>query len=169
MGVGFSVIERWKVDRFFYISTAVGYSVIERWSVDWFFLYQYSCWIPSDREESWSFFLYQYAVGYSVIERWTVDRFFIRPSFKTGRIMVYQCPTVGQSVRPSVWSSVRSFHMSRSNLRTPWPIHLKFLRVIGIDSLTVWILYGDIVKFYSRVMGLYSSNCREFFVCRAVN
>ena len=134
---------------FFYISMAVGYPVIER---------------RVDR-----FFYTSMAVGYSVIERWTVDRFFIRPSFKTGRIMVYQCPTVGQSVRPSVWSSVSSFHMSRSNLRTPWPIHLKFLRVIGIDSLTVWILYGDIVKFYSRVMELYSSNCRQFFVCRAVN
>jgi hypothetical protein len=49
------------------------------------------------------------------------------------------------SVRPSVrrdvlWYSnvrlcVRPFHMSPSNLRTPWPIHFKFHRVIGIDGL----------------------------------
>jgi hypothetical protein len=42
---------------------------------------------------------------------------------------------------------VRPFHMSRSNLRTPWTIHFKFHRVIGIDGLTLWsycILYGEI-------------------------
>jgi hypothetical protein len=65
--------------------------------------------------------------------------------------------------------SVRPFHMSRSNLRTPWPIHFKFHRVIGIDSLMVCILFGEISIFHSRVMGLYSSNCRRFFVCCAVN
>jgi hypothetical protein len=65
--------------------------------------------------------------------------------------------------------SVRPFHMSRSNLRTPWPIHFKFNRVNGIDGLTVCILYGEILNFHSRVMELYSSNCRRFFVCRAVN
>jgi hypothetical protein len=65
--------------------------------------------------------------------------------------------------------SIRPFHMSRSNLRTPWPIHFKFHRVIGIDGLTVCILYGEILNFHSRVMGLYSSNCRQLFVCRAVN
>ena len=54
--------------------------------------------------------------------------------------------------------SVRPFHMSRSNLRTPLPIHFKFHRVIGIDGLTVCILYGEISNFHSRVMGLYSSN-----------
>ena len=77
--------------------------------------------------------------------------------FKTGRIMVYQCPTV------------RPFHMSHSNLRTPWPIHFKFHTVIGIDGLTVCILYGEISNINSRVMGLYSSNCRRFFVFLAVN
>ena len=61
------------------------------------------------------------------------------PVCKTGRIMVYQCPTVRPSVRP--------FHMSRSNLRTPLPIHLKFHRVIGIDGLMVCILYGEISIF----------------------
>jgi hypothetical protein len=65
--------------------------------------------------------------------------------------------------------SVCPFHMSHSNLRTPWPIHFKFHRVIGIDGLTVCILYGEISNFYSRVMGLYSSNCRRFLVCHAVN
>jgi hypothetical protein len=40
--------------------------------------------------------------------------------------------------------SVRPFHMSRSNLTTPCPIHFKFHRVNGIDGLTVCILYGEI-------------------------
>jgi hypothetical protein len=34
--------------------------------------------------------------------------------------------------------------MSRSNLRTPWPIPFKFHRVIEIDGLAVCILYGEI-------------------------
>jgi hypothetical protein len=55
--------------------------------------------------------------------------------------------------------SVRPFHMSRSNLRTPWPIPFKFHRVIEIDGLAVCILYGEISNFHSRIMGLYSSNC----------
>ena len=49
--------------------------------------------------------------------------------------MVYQCPT----------PSVRTFHMLHSNLRTPWPIHFKFHRVIGIDGLTTCIYF--MVKF----------------------
>ena len=61
--------------------------------------------------------------------------YFYTPVFETGRIMVYQCPTV------------RPFHMSRSNLRTPWPIHFKLLIVIGIDSLMVCILFGEISIF----------------------
>jgi hypothetical protein len=65
---------------------------------------------------------------------------------------------------PSVCLSVRPFHMSRS-----WPIHFKFHRVIGIDGLMVCMLFGEISIFHSRVMGLYSSNCRRFFVCHAVN
>jgi hypothetical protein len=36
--------------------------------------------------------------------------------------------------------SVRPFHMSRSNLRNPWPIHFKFHRVIGIDGLTLYFM-----------------------------
>jgi hypothetical protein len=60
----------------------------------------------------------------------------------------------------NVQLSVCPFHMSRSNLRTPWPIHFKFHRVIGIDGLMVCILYGEISNFHSRVVGLYSSNCR---------
>ena len=59
--------------------------------------------------------------------------------------------------------------MLRCKLRTPWPIHFKLRIVIGIDSLMVCILFGEISIFHSRVMGLYSSNCRRFFVCRAVN
>ena len=94
---------------------------------------------------------------------------FYMPVFKTGRIMVYQCPTVRPSVHLSVRPSVCLFHMSRSNLRTPWPTHFKFHRVIGIDGLTVCILYDEISNFHSRVMGFYSSNCRRFFTCHAVN
>jgi hypothetical protein len=48
--------------------------------------------------------------------------------------MVYQCPTV------------RPFHMSRSNLRTPLPIHFKFHRVIGIDGLIVCGIYSTLRK-----------------------
>ena len=61
------------------------------------------------------------------------------------------------------------FRMSRYKLRTPLPIHFKLRRVIGIDSLMVCILFGEISIFHFRVMGLYSSNCRQFFVCHAVN
>jgi hypothetical protein len=49
-----------------------------------------------------------------------------------------------------------------------WP-RFKLRTVIGIDSLAVCILFGEISIFHSRVMGLYSSNCRRFFVCHAVN
>ena len=79
--------------------------------------------------------------------------------FKTGRIMVYQCPPVCPSVRPSVHLSIRPFHMLRSNLRIPLSIHFKLPIVIGIDSLMVCILVGEISIFHSRVMELYSSNC----------
>ena len=43
--------------------------------------------------------------------------------------------------------------MSRCKLRTPWPIHFKLRIVIGIDSLSVSILFGEISIFHSRVMG----------------
>ena len=77
---------------------------------------------------------------------------------------------------PELWDFIHQivcdfkaiFRMSCCNLRTPWPIHFKFRIVIGIDSLMVCILFGEISIFHSRVMGLYSSNCRRFFVCRAV-
>jgi hypothetical protein len=55
---------------------------------------------------------------------------------------------------PEPGTTISGFHMSRSNLKTP--IHFKFHRVIGIDGLTVCILYGEISNFHSRVMGLYS-------------
>ena len=61
------------------------------------------------------------------------------------------------------------FRMSHCKLRTPWPIHFKLLIVIGIDSLMVCIPFGEISIFHSRVIGLYSSNCRWFFVCHTVN
>jgi hypothetical protein len=59
--------------------------------------------------------------------------------------------------------------LSRCKLRNPLPIHFKLCIVIGIDSLMVCILFGEISIFHSRVMRLYSSNCRRFFVCHAVN
>jgi hypothetical protein len=85
--------------------------------------------------------------------------------------MVFTRPSLRRDILwyTNVRLSVRPFHMSRSNLRTPWPIHFQFHRVIGIDGLTVCILYDEISIFHSRVMGLYSSNCRRFFVCRTVN
>jgi hypothetical protein len=60
--------------------------------------------------------------------------YFYTPVFKMWRIIMSDCP------------SIRPFHMSRSNLRTTWPIHFKFHRVIGIDGLTVCILYGESFK-----------------------
>jgi hypothetical protein len=60
------------------------------------------------------------------------------------------------------------FRMSRSNLRTPWPIHFKLCRVIGYDCLMVLVHFGEILIFQSRVMGLSSSNWRQLFVCRAL-
>ena len=72
---------------------------------------------------------------------------FYTPVFNTGRIMVYQCPTV------------RPFHMSRSNLRTPWQIHFKLRIVIGIDSLMVCILFGEIPElwdFIHQIVGDFS-------------
>jgi hypothetical protein len=59
--------------------------------------------------------------------------------------------------------------MSLCKLKTPLPIHFKLCIVIGIDSLMVCILFGEISVFHSRVMRLYSSNCRQFFVCCTVN
>jgi hypothetical protein len=78
---------------------------------------------------------------------------------------------------PELWDFIHQivrdfkaiFRMSRCKLRTPLSIHFKLRIVIGIDSLMVCILYGEISIFHSRVMGHYSSNCRRFFVCHAVN
>jgi len=43
--------------------------------------------------------------------------------------------------------------MSRCKLRTPWPIHFKLRIVIGIDSLMVCILFGEISAVYSYITG----------------
>jgi hypothetical protein len=63
---------------------------------------------------------------------------------------------------PELWDFIHQivrdfkaiFRMSRCKLRTPWPIHFKLLIVIGIDSLTICILFGEISIVHSRVMGL---------------
>ena len=78
---------------------------------------------------------------------------------------------------PELWDFIHQivrdfkaiFRMSRCKLRTPWPIHFKLSIVIGIDSIMVCILFGEISIFLSRVVGFYSSNCKRFFVCRVVN
>ena len=78
---------------------------------------------------------------------------------------------------PELWDFIHQivrdfkaiFRMSHCKLRTPLPIHFKLRIVIGIDRLMVCILFGEISIFHSRVMGLYSSNCRRFFVCHTVN
>jgi hypothetical protein len=78
---------------------------------------------------------------------------------------------------PELWDFIHQivhdckavFRMSLCKLRTPLPIHFKLRIVIAIDSLMVCIHFGQISIFHSRVMGLYSSNCRRFFVCRPVN
>jgi hypothetical protein len=78
---------------------------------------------------------------------------------------------------PELWDFIHQivrdfmaiFRMSCCKLRNPLPIHFKLCIVIGIDSLMVCIFFGEISIFHSRVMRLYSSNCRRFFVCHAVN
>ena len=78
---------------------------------------------------------------------------------------------------PELWDFIHQivhdfktiFRMSRCKLRTPLPIHFKLCIDIGIDSLMVCILFGEISIFLSRVVGFYSSNCKRFFVCRVVN
>ena len=68
---------------------------------------------------------------------------------------------------PELWDFIHQiernfkaiFRMSRCKLRTPLPIHFKLCIVIGIDSLMVCILLGEISIVHSRVIGLYSSNC----------
>jgi hypothetical protein len=78
---------------------------------------------------------------------------------------------------PELWDFIHQivgdfkaiFRMSRCKLRTPLSIHFKHCIVIGIDSLMVCMLFGEISIFHSRVMGLYSSNCRRFFICHTVN
>ena len=111
--------------------------------------------------------LIEYSVGYSLIR----SCFKVWPDINKYWNYIFICPSLRRDVLwyTNVRLSVRPFHMSRSNLKAPWPIHFKFHRVIGIDGLTVCILYGEISNFHSRVMGLYSSNYRRFFVCRTVN
>ena len=74
---------------------------------------------------------------------------------------------------PELWDFIHQivgdFSYVALYIENPLPIHFKFHRVIGIDGLTVCILYDEISNFHSKVMGLYSSNCRRFFVCRSVN
>ena len=61
---------------------------------------------------------------------------FIRPSLRRD-VLWYT------NVRLSVRLSIRPFHMSCSNLRTPWSIHFKFHRVIGIDGLMIYTLWRN--------------------------
>jgi hypothetical protein len=77
--------------------------------------------------------------------------------FLLSAVSIFMHPSIRRDVLwyTNVRLSIHPFHMSRSNLRTPWPIHFKFHRVIGIDGLTVCILYGEISIFHSRVMGLF--------------
>jgi hypothetical protein len=50
--------------------------------------------------------------------------------------------------------------MSRCKLRTPWPIHFKLRTAIGIDSLTVCILFGEISIFSFQSYGtLFTNSC----------
>ena len=52
---------------------------------------------------------------------------------------------------PELWDFIHQivrdfnaiFRMSCCKLRTPWPIHLKLRTVIGIDRLTVYVLFGE--------------------------
>jgi hypothetical protein len=68
---------------------------------------------------------------------------------------IWKYPCIYLYIPISDCPSVRPLHMSRSNLKTPWPIHFKFHIVIGIDGLMVCILFGEISIFRSRVMRLF--------------
>jgi hypothetical protein len=69
---------------------------------------------------------------------------------------------------PELWDFIHKivrdfkaiFRMSRCKLRTPLLIQFKLRIVIGIDSLMVCLPLGEISIVHSRVMGLYSSNCK---------
>ena len=65
--------------------------------------------------------------------------------------------------------SVCPFHMSRSNLRTPWPIHFKLRIVIGIDSLMVYTFWWNFNFSFQSYGTLFIKLYRRFFVCHSVN
>ena len=74
---------------------------------------------------------------------------------------IFMCLSLRRDVLwyTNVRLSVRSFHMSRSNLRTPWQIHFKLRIVIGIDSLMICILFGEIPElwdFIHQIVGDFS-------------
>ena len=74
---------------------------------------------------------------------------------------------------PELWDFIHQivgdFSYVTLQIENPLANSLQISQGIGIDSFRVCLLYGEISNFHSRVMGLYSSNCRRFFVCRAVN
>jgi hypothetical protein len=66
-----------------------------------------------------------------------------------GEISIFLCQSYG-----TLFIKLEAiFRMSRCKLRTLWPIHFKFCTFIGIDSLKVCILCGEISIFHSRVIG----------------
>ena len=82
------------------------------------------------------------------------------------------------SLRPDVlWYtnvrlSVCPFHMSRSNLRTPWPIHFKFQCYWNWWSYGVYTLWWNFEFSFQSYGTLFIKLyviLRQFFVCRTVN
>ena len=68
--------------------------------------------------------------------------------------------------------SIRPFHMSRSNLRTPWPIHFKFQSYWNWWSYglyTLWWNFEFSFQSYETLFIKLYMILRQFFVCRAVN
>ena len=83
----------------------------------------------------------------------------LRPVFFMVKFRIF-IPELWEFIHQIVLDFKAIFRISRCKLRTPWPIHFKLRIVIGIDSLMVCILFGEISIFHSRVIGLYSSTCR---------
>ena len=72
---------------------------------------------------------YRYTCRCTNVSFVTQNIIFYTPVFKTGRTLYYGIHCT------NVWLSVRPFHMSRSNLRTPWPNFTELLELMVLRSL----------------------------------
>jgi hypothetical protein len=91
--------------------------------------------------------------------------------FLSGNRSEHHNTEIINSCAKSAWYARRqhSYNTCKDFLsHNSWMKNLNFTKKYT-DHKTICILFGEISFFHSRVMGLYSSNCRRFVVCRAVN